>query len=85
MSLLNPSEVLVLRAEETKLEAWCRSAWITFLALAGGFLMSAVANGAKTPVEVLAYAKANYLVWLTANIIAPAVRAARATGKDRVG
>jgi hypothetical protein len=55
-----------------------RSIWITGVALLSGELIAAVAAGAKTPTEILAYVKTNWLVWLIANIVAPAVRGARA-------
>ena len=64
-----------------KVEAAFHSTWITFVSLAGGFLVSAVAGGAKTPADVIAYAKSNWLVWATANLVAPAVRAYRAQGR----
>jgi hypothetical protein len=54
-----------------------RSVWITGTALGSGMLVSAVANGAKTPADFLTYAKTNWLIWFVANIVAPAIRGAK--------
>ena len=72
----------MIHLNDKQIEESLHSAWITFVSLAGGFLMAAVAAGATTPVAVLAYAKANWLVWVTANLIAPTVRMYRARDKD---
>ncbi|MGB8520828.1 MAG: hypothetical protein WCD38_11765 [Candidatus Tumulicola sp.] len=58
----------------TKVEAALESAWVTFVAIAGGMWIAGVAAGATTPQALLAYARANWIVWLSSNIIAPAIR-----------
>lgn len=62
----------------SRIEAALESAWITFVAVGGGIYMAAVAAGATSLPALVAYAKANWVVWLGTNLIAPAIRAFRA-------
>jgi hypothetical protein len=82
MSFLNPNQELVLRAEETKFEAAFHSFWVTFVSLSSGFLIAAVSQGAKTPSDVIVYVKANWLIFVVTNLVAPYIRANRVKGKD---
>lgn len=55
------------------------SAWVSFLALAGGLLTAAAATGnATSPTLLIAYVKANGFGYVIANLIAPSIRAAAA-------
>jgi hypothetical protein len=69
---------MVLVVKLPKIEAALESVWVTFVAVAGGMVVAATAAGASTPLAVLAYAKANWLVWAATNLIAPAIRFYRA-------
>jgi hypothetical protein len=63
---------------EAALWAALHSAYITGAALLAGLLTAASAAGAHSLEEYLAYAKANYLGYLIANVITPALRAVAA-------
>lgn len=64
-------------ASLAKIEAALESGWITFVSIAGGMYLAAVAAGATTPQALWAYLRANWVVWLGTNLIAPAIRAYR--------
>lgn len=76
---MNPDLESQIVKAETRIEAALHSLYVTFIALAGGFLVAATASGAKTPEEVLVYAKSNWLGFVVANLIAPAIRASQAS------
>jgi len=74
LAAVPPATPVASPLTKTKIEAALESAWVTFVAVAGGFWIAGVAAGATTPAALLVYLKAHWVAWLATNMIAPAIR-----------
>lgn len=62
------------------IKAALHSTAITFAALASGFLIQAITDGAtSSPTSLIAYAKIHWFGYAIAQVVAPAIRAYAAT------